>query len=160
MLGANFIECNEHCGVDGVRGVEESARDALHVFDAVFIKFWCDRGVGRLFRLGPIRRREPFVGRVLGERGLGVLEALQGFADGVGHGDVDVISRVVPFDGKPAVLAARWVDGDGVIFRNASRRWVVWLATKNLIPKSSTARVKVVSRVEWVQRPGVCATGE
>ena len=32
-------------------------------------------------------------------------------------------------------------------------------ATKNLIPRSSTSRVKVVGRVVWVQRPGVCATG-
>ena len=62
-----------------------------------------------------IRRRDPFVGRVLGACGHGVLEALQGFADGVGHGYVDVIARVVPFDGKATVLAARWVDGDGVI---------------------------------------------
>ena len=30
---------------------------------------------------------------------------------------------------------------------------------KNLIPKSSTARVKVVGRIAWFQRPGVCATG-
>ena len=33
------------------------------------------------------------------------------------------------------------------------------LMANNLIPKSSTARVKLVGRVEWVQRPGVCATG-
>ena len=32
-------------------------------------------------------------------------------------------------------------------------------AAKNLIPKSSAARVKVVGRVEWVQILGVCATG-
>ena len=62
-----------------------------------------------------IRRRDPFVGRVLGACGHGVLEALQGFADGVGHGDVDVIARVVPFDGKPALVATRGVNGDGVI---------------------------------------------
>ena len=48
-------------------------------------------------------------------RGYGVLEALQVFADGVGHGDVDVVFWVVPIDGKSAVIAARWVDGDGVI---------------------------------------------
>ena len=45
----------------------------------------------------------------------GVLEALQGFADRVGHGDVDIIARVVPFDGKPAVFDTRWVNGDGLI---------------------------------------------
>ena len=33
------------------------------------------------------------------------------------------------------------------------------LAANNLIPKSYTARVKVVDRVEWVHIPGVCATG-
>ena len=55
------------------------------------------------------------MGRVLGARGHRALEALQGFSDGVGHEDVDVIARVVPFDGKPAVLAARWVDSDGVM---------------------------------------------
>ena len=44
-----------------------------------------------------------------------MLEALQGFADRVGHGDIDVIAGVFPFDGQATVLAARWVDGDGVI---------------------------------------------
>ena len=52
------------------------------------------------------------MGRVLGARGRGVLEALQGFADSVGRGDVDVISGVVPFDFQSAILSARWVDGD------------------------------------------------
>ena len=32
-------------------------------------------------------------------------------------------------------------------------------AVNNLIPKSSTARFKVVVRLDWVQIPGVCATG-
>ena len=41
----------------------------------------------------------------------------------------------------------------------ASRRWVASAAAKNLIPKSYTARVKVVGRVEWVQIPGVFSTG-
>ena len=62
--------------------------------------------------LGSVRWRNKLVGRVLGARGHGVLEALQGFADRVSHGYVDVISGVVPFDGQAAVLAARWVDGD------------------------------------------------
>ena len=44
-----------------------------------------------------------------------MLEALQGFADGVGHGDVDVIVRVIPIDGKSVVLAAIRVNGDGAI---------------------------------------------
>ena len=44
--------------------------------------------------------------RVLGAWGHGVLEALQGFSDRVGHGDVDVISGVVTFDGQAAVLTA------------------------------------------------------
>ena len=44
-----------------------------------------------------------------------VLEALQGFAAGVGHGDVDVVFWVVPIDGQSSVLAVRWVDSDGVI---------------------------------------------
>ena len=43
--------------------------------------------------------------RVLRARGYGVLEALQGFADGFGHGDVDIITGVIPFYGKPALLA-------------------------------------------------------
>ena len=55
------------------------------------------------------------MGRVLGAWEHGVLEALQGFADRFGHGDVDIIAGVVPFDGQAAVLAVRWVDGDGVI---------------------------------------------
>ena len=52
------------------------------------------------------------MGRVLGARGHGVLEVLQGFADRVVHGDVDVIAGVVPFDGQAAVLAAGWVGSD------------------------------------------------
>ena len=87
----------------------------MHARDAAFVKFRCGRGVGRVLHLGPIRRREPFVGRVLGVCGHGALEALQGFADRVGHGYVDLIARVVPFDDNPAVLGARGVDGDGVI---------------------------------------------
>ena len=39
LLCANFIECENHCGVDGARDLEESARNALHARDAVFIKF-------------------------------------------------------------------------------------------------------------------------
>ena len=50
--------------------------------------------------------------RVLGVRGNGVLETLQGFADRFGNGDVDVIARVIPFDGQAAVLAAIWFDSD------------------------------------------------
>ena len=41
--------------------------------------------------------------------------SFQGFSDRVRHGDVDVVFQVVPIDGKSAVLASRWVDGDGVI---------------------------------------------
>ena len=55
------------------------------------------------------------MGRVLGACRHGVLEALQGFADRVGHGDVEEFARVVTFDGKPVVLAVRCVDGDEVI---------------------------------------------
>ena len=64
FLGANFVECDEHGGVDGARYVEEGAGDALHEHDVTFIKFRCGRGVGRVLHLGLIRRREPFVGRV------------------------------------------------------------------------------------------------
>ena len=64
---------------------------------------------------GTIRRCEPFVGRILGAFGGGLLEAFQGFSDGVGHGDVDVVFWVVPIDGQSLVLAARPVDGDGVM---------------------------------------------
>ena len=115
LIVADFVECDKHGGVDGARDVEKGAGDALRARDAAFIKFRFGRGVGRLLYLGPIRRREPFVGRVLRVHGYGVLEALQVFADRVGHGDVDVIGRVVLFDGKPTVLAARWVDSAGVI---------------------------------------------
>ena len=44
-----------------------------------------------------------------------MLEALWGFADRFGNGDIDVIDRVIPFDGKPAVLSAMWVESDGII---------------------------------------------
>ena len=44
-----------------------------------------------------------------------MLEALQVFVDWVGHGYVDVVLRVVPIHGQSVVLAARWVDSDGLI---------------------------------------------
>ena len=115
LLGADFIGWDKHCGVDGARDVDKSAGDAFHARDAAFVEFRCGRGVGRVLYIGPIRRRKPFVGRVLGARGHGVLEVLQGFADRVGRGDVNIIARVVPFDGNPTVLATRGVDGGGVI---------------------------------------------
>ena len=52
---------------------------------------------------------------MLGVFGDRVLEALQGFADGVGHGNVDVVFWVLPINGQSAVLDSRWVDVDGVI---------------------------------------------
>ena len=76
LLGANFVGCDKNGGVDGARDVEKGAGDALHARDASFIKFRCGRGVGRVFYLGPIRRREPFVGILLRARGYGVLEAI------------------------------------------------------------------------------------
>ena len=45
----------------------------------------------------------------------GVLEALQGFSGGVRHGYFDVVFWVVPIGGQSAVLAERWVDGDGLM---------------------------------------------
>ena len=75
LLGADFIEYDEHCGVDGARYLEENSGNALHARDSVLIKFWCGCGVGVLFHIGPIRGCKPFVGRVLGERVHGVLEA-------------------------------------------------------------------------------------
>ena len=64
---------------------------------------------------GTIRRYKPFVGRILGAFGDGVLEALQGFSDGVGHGDVDVVFCVVTIDDQSTVIATIWVDGDEVM---------------------------------------------
>ena len=115
LLGAYFVECGYHGGFDGAIVLEKGYGNSFHARDAAFIKFRCSRGVGRVLRLGPIRRRKLFLGIVLRARGYGVLEALQVFADGFGHGDVDVVFRVVPIDGKSAVLAARRVNGDGVI---------------------------------------------
>ena len=83
--------------------------------DAAFLKFRFGCGVRRVLHLFPIRRYETFVGRVLRARGYRVLEALQGFYGGVGNGEVDVVFRVVPIDGNFAVLAAIWVNSDGVI---------------------------------------------
>ena len=57
------------------------------------------------------------MGRTLRARRDGVLEVFQGFADGVGHGDVDIIVRVIPMDGISAVFDDRRVDGDGVILQ-------------------------------------------
>ena len=115
MLGADFVECDKHCGVDGARDVAKSAGNALHAHDAAFVKFRCGCGVGRVLHLGSIRMINPFVGRLLGARGHGVLEALQGFADRVGNGDINLIDRLVSFDCKPAVLATRGVNGGGLI---------------------------------------------
>ena len=115
MLSSNFVECNENGGVDGSRDVEEGSGNAFHARDAAFIKFRCGIGFGRLLHLGPIPRCKPFVGKVLRARGYRLLEVLQGFADGAGNGYVDVIARVIIFDGKTAVPAARWVHSDGVI---------------------------------------------
>ena len=47
--------------------------------------------------------------------GYGVLEEFQGFADGVGHVYVNIVFWVVPIDGQSAVLAAIWVDGNGLM---------------------------------------------
>ena len=115
FLGADYVERDKHGGFDSARDVDKCSGDALHARDAAFLKFRCGRGVGRVLHLGTIRRCEPFVGRVLRARGCGLLEALQGFADGVGHGDVDVVFWVVPIDSKSAVLASIWVNSDGVI---------------------------------------------
>ena len=83
--------------------------------DAAFVKFRCSRGVGIVLHLVPICRRKLFVGRVFRALGYGVLESLQGFADRVGHGDVDLIARLIPISGKFAVLASGRVDSDGLI---------------------------------------------
>ena len=64
---------------------------------------------------GTIRRCKPFLKRILGAFGDGLFEAFQGFADRVGHGDVDILFWVVPINGQSAVLASIWVDGDGVM---------------------------------------------
>ena len=108
---------------------------------------------------GTIRRCEPFVKIILGGFGVGVLEAFQGFADGVGHGAFDLFFWVVPIDSQSAVFSARPVDGDGVCFWSASMRWVASSAAKNLMPKLSTGRVKFLGRVECLQRPEVFSTG-
>ena len=41
LLGAYFVERDNHCGVDGTCDVEEGADDTLHACDATSIKFWC-----------------------------------------------------------------------------------------------------------------------
>ena len=115
LFGADFVERNKHGGVYGAIDADKGAGDALHACDAAFLKFRCGCVIGRVLHFVTIRRCKPFVGRVLMARGYGVLEALHGFSEGVGHRDVNVLLRVVPTNGKSAVLAARWVDGDGVI---------------------------------------------
>ena len=115
LISADFVESNNYGGVNGARDVEEGAGNALYAHDAAFIKFRCGHGVGRVLHIGPIRRCDPLVGRVFRTHGYGVLEVLQGFADKVGHGDVDVFFQVVPIDSKSTVIAARWFNGDGLI---------------------------------------------
>ena len=115
LLRSDFVERNEHGGIDGARDVEEGAGDALHAFDTVFLKRRCCCGFGRVLDFGTIRRCEPFVGRILGAFRSGVLEAFQCVGDGVWHGDVDVVFWVVPPNGQSAVLAAGSVDGNGIM---------------------------------------------
>ena len=55
------------------------------------------------------------MGRIFGEFGDGVLEAIHDFADVVGHGYVDVVFWVVTVDGQSTLLSAIWVNGDGVM---------------------------------------------
>ena len=57
--------------------------------DAAFFKFQCGCGVGIVLDFGTILRCDPFVGIILGSFGDGVFKTFQGFADGVGHGDVE-----------------------------------------------------------------------
>ena len=90
LFGADFVESEEHGGIDGAGDVEERSGYALHAHDAVFFKFWYGSDVGRLLDFGDIRRCDPFLGIMLGVFEDGVLEALQGFSDGVGNGDVKV----------------------------------------------------------------------
>ena len=91
FLRADLVERDEHGGIDGAEDVEEGAGDAFHARDVTFFKFWCGCSVGRVLDFGTIRRCEPFVGRILGAFEGGILESFQGFAEGVGHGDVNVI---------------------------------------------------------------------
>ena len=65
FLGANFIDRNEHGGVDGAIDVKKYSGDVLHARYAAFIKFRCGCGVKRLLHLVPVRKCKPFVGRVL-----------------------------------------------------------------------------------------------
>ena len=90
LLRADFVDRDKHGGIDGVCYIQERSGDALHVHDAAFFKFRCGCGVGGVLDFGTIRRCEPFVGRILGAFGDGVLGALQGFTDGVGNGDASV----------------------------------------------------------------------
>ena len=115
LLSADFVEHDKHGGIDGMIDVEKGSGDTLHARDAAFLKFRCSCGIRRVLHLGPIHRCEPFLGGVLRARGYGVLEVLQGFAEGVGHGYVDIVIRLVPINGKSTVPADIWVDGDGVI---------------------------------------------
>ena len=44
-----------------------------------------------------------------------MLEAFQGFSDGVEHGYVNVVFWLVPIDGQSTVIASRPLDGDRVM---------------------------------------------
>ena len=85
LFCAYAVERDKHCGVNGACNVEEGAGNNLHACDDAFIKAWCGSGIKKALHFGPVRWREPLVGRVLGAHGCRVLEVLQGFADSVGH---------------------------------------------------------------------------
>ena len=100
------------------------------------------------------------MGRILGEFGDRMLEALQGFGDGVGHGDVDVVFWVVTINGQSAVLSDILVDGDGLMLLECIHEVGGVGGSEEFDAKFVYSKgEKVVVRVEWVQRPGLFSTG-
>ena len=107
---------------------------------------------GDYWTLAPYTGVSHLWGEFWGAFGGGLLEAFQGFSDGVGHGDVDVVFWVVPIDGQSTVLASRWVDGDGVMFSERIEEVGGIVGGKKFDTKVVYSKGEVVGRLEWVQK--------
>ena len=71
------------------------------------------------------------------------------------HGDVNVRCVVVPVNFESKVTGPGPVLGERIFGGKSGEKMLSVGLRKNLMPKSSTARVKVVRRSVWRQRPGV-----
>ena len=114
LSGSEGTERNEHGGVDGTGILAESADDLLESRDGGLVERGGVVGFGSELSWDSIVRFEPGMGRMLGTRGFWMLEALKGFGNIAGHGEVGSALTVVPLQGETNVLGTGPVGGDVV----------------------------------------------